>query len=295
MAYRIVCSLAQTGFPKTIMQTQFKIMYTTSEVSPRGGTRPTSPCRPGPPTRRRGFMTLCIVRALALLLATAEHQAFAAENAKISGVIDGIWRWTFTMPDGTTSRPKLTLMTEDGKLTGTSSFRPGSETPITNVVLNGAQLRFQVIRERDGQPIVTTYSGNWSGKSLKGKIESNWAGEKQTYDWEAERAYEGAEGIWKWTASFRGRKYEARVKLEQDGEILTGTIPGSQRAGRPIKIKNGSVENGEVYFEIERSSAEGKSVTIYRGKQTGDTIKGTIEATIDGKEQKSNWEAKRTD
>ena len=33
---------------------------------------------------------------------------------------------------------------------------------------------------------MTSYSGKWSDQSIKGKIESDWAGEKQTFDWEAE-------------------------------------------------------------------------------------------------------------
>src|SRR6058998_1192599 len=47
------------------MKTGF--LYTTTRVAPREGTRPTSPCRPGPLptgrqalTRRRGLMTFCI-------------------------------------------------------------------------------------------------------------------------------------------------------------------------------------------------------------------------------------------
>src|SRR5438046_1115326 len=35
--------------------------YMTPKVPPREGTRPTTPCRPGPLTRRRGFMSSCIV------------------------------------------------------------------------------------------------------------------------------------------------------------------------------------------------------------------------------------------
>ena len=221
--------------------------------------------------------------------------ASAAEpNGTPGHTIDGTWRWTFTMPDGTTSRPKLILETENGKLTGTSSFRPGSETSITNVVFNGDLLRFQVIRDREGQEIITTYTGKWSGKTLKGKIESNWAGEKQTYDWDAQRAHEGAEGTWRWPVTFRGRKFDMRVDLEQDGEILTGTMPGFGRR-RKIEIKNGSIKEGEVYFEVERGTGEDKVVTIYKGKQIGDTIRGTILATIDGKEQKTEWHARRTD
>ena len=36
------------------------VLYTTSQVTPRENTRPTSKCRPGPMTRRRSFITLCI-------------------------------------------------------------------------------------------------------------------------------------------------------------------------------------------------------------------------------------------
>ncbi len=218
----------------------------------------------------------------------------AEENGKTAHTIDGTWRWNFTMPDGTTSRPRLILETENGKIAGTSSFRPGNETPITNIVFNGELLRFQVIRNRDGQEIVTTYTGQWSGKTLKGKIESNWAGQKQVYDWDAQRAHEGAEGTWRWPVVFRGRKLEMRADLEQDGEILTGTMPGFGRR-RKIEIKNGSIKDGEVYFEVERGSGEDKTVTIYKGKQIGDTIKGTIQTMIDGKEQKTDWQARRAE
>src|SRR4029453_17896818 len=132
---------------------------------------------------------------LAFLVLAPSHLVFSAESdGKPTHSIDGIWRWTFTMPDGTTARPKLILETENGKLSGTSSFRPGSEAAITNVVFNGDLLRFQVIRSREGQEIVTTYTGQWSGKTIKGKVESNWAGEKEAYDWEAQRAHEGVEG-----------------------------------------------------------------------------------------------------
>ena len=237
-----------------------------------------------------------IVYSLALLLGSFHQLVCAAEaSGKTTTVIDGTWRWTFIMPDGTTSRPKLILAMEDGRLTGTTSFRPGTETSITNAILRGDELSFQVIRKREQQEIVATYTGKWSGKSIKGKVESNWAGDKQTYDWEAQRAHEGAEGTWKWPVTLRGRKFEARVDLEQDGELLTGTMPVFGRGRSKIEIKNGSIINGEIYFEVERGPVDNRVITIYTGKQTGDKIKGTIETTVDGEERKSDWEAKRTD
>jgi len=52
---------------------------------------------------------------------------FAADtNAPAASTIDGTWRWTFTMPDGTTSQPMLVLETAQGVLADTS-FRRGSE------------------------------------------------------------------------------------------------------------------------------------------------------------------------
>src|SRR5262245_33328800 len=240
-------------------------------------------------------MPMRSLRSLTSFLVILSSFAQAREEiTKFAPSIDGTWRWTFAMPDGTTARPKLLLEMENGKLSGTSSFRAGSEVPITNVVFNGDLLRFQVMRNREGQEIVTTYTGKWSGKTIKGKVESNWAGEKRVYDWEAQRAHEGVEGTWRWPVTFRGRKFEMRVNLEQDGEIVTGYMPAFGRR-RKIEIKNGSFKDGEVYFEIERGAGEEKVVTAYKGKQTGDTIKGTIQTTIEGKEQKTEWLARRTE
>src|SRR2546423_4544775 len=171
---------------------------------------------------------------LLVFFATVVQPVLAAEDedAKVAHPLDGSWRWNFTMPDGTTIRPKLVLAVKDGKLTGTTSFRAGTEAPITNAVLKGDELRFDVVREREGQQILTTYSGKWSTNAIKGKVESNWAGEKQTFDWEAQRAHLGIEGTWRWMSSFGRREFAQRVELEQNGEIVTGSMPGFGFGGR---------------------------------------------------------------
>jgi hypothetical protein len=176
----------------------------------------------------------------------------------------------------------------------TTSFRSGTETSITNAILRGDELS-QVGLQARGPRNHHHLHRQMEWESIKGKVESNWAGDKQTYDWEAQRAHEGAEGTWKWPVTLRGRKFEARVDLEQDGEILTGSMPVFGRGRRKIEIKNGSIKNGEIYFEVERGPADNKVISIYTGKQTGDKIKGTIETTVDGEERKSDWDAKRAD
>jgi hypothetical protein len=243
------------------------------------------------------FMKTRFTTFFAAFLFVGISQIFAAEGTNSRSVhpLEGSWRWNFTMPDGSTSRPKLVLAVEQDKLSGSIRFRPTTETRITNAALNGNQIRFQVVRQRDGRPIVTTYSGKWTDQVIKGTMESNWAGEKQSYDWEARRGHIGVEGTWRWEVSFGGgRPFSMRVDLEQDGEIVTGSMPGF-RGGRKTEIKNGSFKAGEIYFETERGEEENKTVTVYRGKVIGDTIEGIRETTADGEVRESDWFAKRSD
>jgi hypothetical protein len=236
------------------------------------------------------------------ILAGAWQPSHAAELAEqhSTGIV-GTWRWSFVMPDGSTNRPKLLLTFQDGRLAGSTRYRPGTETPITNAVLNGDELCFQVIRRRDDEEILTSYSGKWTSNTISGKIESNWAGEKQIFDWEAQRANVGVEGVWRWTNSFfagfgggrSGRGSETRVELEQDGEKVIGKT--LSRSGAPTPISNGSITNGVVYFEIERAFGDMKFVTKFRGTQTGDTINGTMQLEVGEDVREGEWEAKRVD
>ena len=56
----------------------FDIQYIAPEVPPREDTRPTRPCRPGPPTRRRRLKTLSI--GLFVLVMLAGYQSGALER-----------------------------------------------------------------------------------------------------------------------------------------------------------------------------------------------------------------------
>ena len=187
---------------------------------------------------------------------------------------------------------------------------------MTNLVVNGDQIRFQVIRRRAGQDVVTTYSGKWNEQAIQGKIESDWAGERQTFDWEATRAHHGVEGVWRWTNSLfgfgnrggggggggggrgpggRGRGFESRVELEQEGERITGKTVSSRGPTGSVAITNGVFTNGFIYFEIERTIFETRSLTKHFGKVSGDTIKGTMESEVNGEDREIDWEATRMD
>jgi hypothetical protein len=222
----------------------------------------------------------------ALIFATVAHAT--------TNTFDGSWQWHFSMPDGTEVHPKLKLKQDGTTLSGTSILRGGTETQITNGVVNGDDVRFEVVRERNGARAVTRYSGKRDGDIIRGKVESNWTGEFTSYAWEARRAA-GIDGTWKWTSYFGDRPIDSSVTLKLEGDKLTGSMPGFRR-GRPTPIKNATFKDGELYFEIERGRDEFKSFSKYEGKLEGDTIKGTIETTINnGEPREVDWDANRAD
>src|SRR5688572_3943109 len=93
----------------------------------------------------------------ALVMFASVSPSRAAEgDSTTAPTLEGTWRWTFTMPDGTITRPKLKFTVEEGQLSGTTSFRAGTETPVTNILVNGDRLNFQVIRRRNGEDVLTT-------------------------------------------------------------------------------------------------------------------------------------------
>ncbi|HEY0455802.1 MAG TPA: hypothetical protein VGE41_05470 [Verrucomicrobiae bacterium] len=239
----------------------------------------------------------CFVLALAIF-------ASRADETKPPSPVVGTWRWTFTMPDGTIASPRLKLKEDEGKLIGTSTFRTGSEVNVTNLTFEGSDLKFDVVRERDGQPIIARYSGVLSSNKITGKIVSNWSGEEQTYPWEAIRLA-GIDGTWEW--SFGGGRggagggggggrsggFRSRVKLKQEGDKLTGKYSGFRSE---IDIKHGHFKNGELSFSVEREQENGDlQVTKYYGKLNGDQIKGKFEGEIFGQMRTNDWNAVRAE
>jgi hypothetical protein len=99
-------------------------------------------------------------------------------------------------------------------------------------------------------------------------------------------------GTWKWSFEAGGQKREATLKLKFEDGKLTGAMVG--RNNNETAIEDGTFKDGEVSFTVTRERNGQKFTSKYKGKLSGDTIKGKTEFERDGKAQSRDWEAKRS-
>src|SRR2546430_1053988 len=122
-----------------------------------------------------------------VLILGASVSLWAADEVNEAASASGIWKWTFTMPDGSKVEPRAKLHQEGDKLTGTAKIREGLEAEISEGKVSGNEVSFAVIREWHGHKVSTIYKGIRTNNHIKGTIESDWSGQKQMYDWDARR------------------------------------------------------------------------------------------------------------
>jgi hypothetical protein len=110
-------------------------------------------------------------------------------------------------------------------------------------------------------------------------------------------------GTWTWKTKFGDKEVERTMKLELKDGKLTGTVSGfggkggkGGKGGGDSKIEDAKYDKDkdEFSFSVTREFGGNKVVTKYTGKVSGDTIKGTITRDRDGKEEKTEFEAKKT-
>lgn len=110
------------------------------------------------------------------------------------------------------------------------------------------------------------------------------------------RADEKASATGTWTWEFKRPNSDDAIKislkLKQDGDKLTGALSGP--GGNETEIKEGSVKNGVVSFQVTRERNGNSFTTKYQGTLTGDTIKGKAETEVGGEVRSREWEAKRS-
>jgi hypothetical protein len=101
--------------------------------------------------------------------------------------VAGLWKWTFTAPNGQTYERSAQLESQGNKLTGISTWPDGTKVEIQDGKIDGKWISFTLTRESNGQKTVSKYKGEVNGDTIKGQIESDSGAGKRTYDWQAKR------------------------------------------------------------------------------------------------------------
>jgi hypothetical protein len=227
---------------------------------------------------------------------------FAADATRQKSPLEGTWKWTYRTSDGAEVPSRVKFKTKDDELTATTSFRQGSDAPASHLKFKDNQISFEVVREREGEKVVTHYSGELKGDVIVGKITSKHNGEEQSYDWEAKRP-SGVEGAWKWSSpGFGGRPIDWTLTLKAEGETVTGKMKfggggrGGGGFGGDVEIHRGRFADDRIYFETERKSATGEMRTNrFHGKLAGDKIIGKSEMNSGGNYTTNKWEPVRAE
>ena len=201
----------------------------------------------------------------------------------------GTWKWSLAGQNGETI---LKLKQDGEKLSGSYTNQFGA-AEITDGSPKDGDISFKVKREFNGQPFVIKYSGKLSGDKITGKCEFDINGEPRKLEWEAKRdsAKAAAAGTWNTALILPdGNRIEGTLKLKQDGDQLTGV---AVRNENETQIVDGKIADDEITFKVIRDR-DGRKVTAkYKGKITGDTVKGKVESDWSGEWQTLDWEGTR--
>jgi hypothetical protein len=219
-------------------------------------------------------------------LTLASFTTFAADNDA------GTWKWSLAGQNGDINTI-LKLKQNGEKLTGTYTNQFGT-AEITDASLKDGDIAFKVKREFNGQAFVIKYSGKLSGDKITGKCEFEVNGETRSLEWDAKRdSAKAATAGGTWNTALilpDGNRIEGTLKLKQDGDKLTGA---TVRNDSETLIQDGKIAGDEIAFTVIRDR-DGRKVTAkYKGKITGDTVKGKVESDWSGDWQTLEWEGTR--
>jgi hypothetical protein len=120
----------------------------------------------------------------------------------------------------------------------------------------------------------------------------------------AEKSVIDPTGTWKLTTispQTKAKSPERTLKLKLEGGKLTGTIDDRSSINGKVKmfefpIKDTKLQGNDISFTVTHAPVYGDgpdSTTIYKGKITGEAMKGTAETEWNGNTFKNDFEAKR--
>ncbi len=104
-----------------------------------------------------------------------------------------------------------------------------------------------------------------------------------------------ASGTWTWTTN--GGRTHMKLRLEQNGEDLTGAISADN--GPEKAIQQGKVAGNKIFFKVGTMMGKVRIVAVYRGTVGADMIKGGTKVYVGPRptepERPIPWRAQRAD
>jgi hypothetical protein len=195
------------------------------------------------------------------------EREWVAKREKKSAAHDvsGEWKSAFKRQDGTSMETTLHLKQTGDKLAGKSSWGNGNETELQEGKVQGDEVSFRIIRERDGRTITTKYRGKiQENQSIKGQMESDWTGEIRRMDWEAKK-----------NAVIRGSYGKRRPPPRAaffSSPLIAGVIPKlphiPRRGNRTVKFYNTRGKKSESGSALKLTLGEALKVwprSAFRG------------------------------
>jgi hypothetical protein len=93
-----------------------------------------------------------------------------------------------------------------------------------------------------------------------------------------------------------GTPREVTITLKQDGNTLTGSVPGFGRGGQggqPMQIQNGKVDGDKFSFETKMEFNGNTRITKYEGTSSGSELKMKVTRETQNGPQSTDVVAKK--
>ena len=102
-------------------------------------------------------------------------------------------------------------------------------------------------------------------------------------------------GTWRWTGFSPGGQALFVAKIKQEGSKITGTVTRRNGNVQPQQIRDGTLYGNDVQWTLVQGAGGNQFTNHYRGKVTGDVIKGTATGGRGGFLNTNGWNAAKAD
>jgi hypothetical protein len=236
---------------------------------------------------------VCLAAHLLLIAAFAvTSEAVWAGDPAATAAIDpsGTWKWDVTFNDNA-SQLAVKLKWDGKDLTGKyTAF--DQTTDIAEGKLDKDELSFIAHPEFNGNTFDIHFNGKVEGDDINGKVTLDFGQGPQEFDWHPKRVVDADSvlGTWQLRIETPTATIEPKITITQDDRGLHGAY--SSRFGER-EAKNLAFKDGELTWEISGEREGNSFKVVYRGKLTGDSIKGTNEYDFGGNTGSAEFTGKR--